>query len=914
MEWFLFLACCVLAAWCFTLSRRLSEAERRIETLLRTDLATPAHVTRLEERVGRLAYPSTPLPPTAETAFPIVPSGETLPGTAFGTPPFESAPSVPAPPARERLRALLGNEEWEALVGGSLLNKAGAVIFVIGLALLLAYSFAHVGAAGRASLAFLASIGLLAAGVIVERRDRYRTFARGLIGAGWAGLYATAYAIYAIPGARVVENPFAGSLGLLAVAAGIIGHSLRYRSQAVTATACFAAFAALAATPLTLFAVVSLIPLAASLLYLATRFNWSAMALFGLAATYGTCAARGSSDAALGEVQPLFLVYWLLFDGFDLLRMKRRLLDRFTDLIFPLNLIGFLGLSYAAWSMKDPDRLWVAAALGAGLFFADSMVRIKVRPASTFDRGAGLAERLAAGSYEGSVLVSALLAGLAIAGRVQGLWSSAALAVEAELLYLAGIRFDSVFLRRLGVPGFIASLARVAAADSGGTTVVLGVAIRDLTPALLFHAALFYLNRAMRRPNAIMSWSAALLLAIVILLEAPVAFAGSAWAWLGIVLASAGLRFNAIEFRWQAYTLLAAATLHSSLQSDWRALAITLAAVYLSAVGPRWVAAIPERRHVESVAAAASCILAALLVWHATPDPYIGLAECGLALVVLISGLARVPEPLRYGYGPLAVFAAVALALTHASDFAKFPARAVSISYIGASIAAWIAGAIWTVAVRPGELPGERELMQHGSMSLATTATVAAVWLLTPDPWICAVWTAIALALLAAGIRVPAGPARVQAYVAGGLVLAWALLNDIEPAHLAPAMSAAAGLYLAQVIARGAPERRAAVLFSVLGTLLTTAIVFGEASGGLLTTFWGLEGLALLAAGFLVRERILRIQGLAMLLVCILKVFFYDLRNLETIYRILSFIVLGLILLAVSWIYTRFREHVQRLL
>src|SRR5262249_14824747 len=135
------------------------------------------------------------------------------------------------------------------------------------------------------------------------------------------------------------------------------------------------------------------------------------------------------------------------------------------------------------------------------------------------------------------------------------------------------------------------------------------------------------------------------------------------------------------------------------------------------------------------------------------------------------------------------------------------------------------------------------------------------------------------------------------------LAFAWAFVYDIEPAQLLPSILAAAGLYFAQFLARRAPEKQAPVFFSILATLLTTAILYSKVSGGLLTTSWGVEGLALLVAGFLARERILRLQGLAMFLVCILKVFFYDLRNLETIYRILSFIVLGLILLAVSWIY-----------
>ncbi|MBI5083849.1 MAG: DUF2339 domain-containing protein [Acidobacteria bacterium] len=61
-------------------------------------------------------------------------------------------------------------------------------------------------------------------------------------------------------------------------------------------------------------------------------------------------------------------------------------------------------------------------------------------------------------------------------------------------------------------------------------------------------------------------------------------------------------------------------------------------------------------------------------------------------------------------------------------------------------------------------------------------------------------------------------------------------------------------------------------------------------------------------------RRVLRISGLSMLIVCIGKLFFYDLRNLETLPRIISFIALGIILLGVSWAYTRFRERLRRLL
>ena len=77
---------------------------------------------------------------------------------------------------------------------------------------------------------------------------------------------------------------------------------------------------------------------------------------------------------------------------------------------------------------------------------------------------------------------------------------------------------------------------------------------------------------------------------------------------------------------------------------------------------------------------------------------------------------------------------------------------------------------------------------------------------------------------------------------------------------------------------------------------------------------WGAEAIVLLAAGFALRDRVLRLSGLALFLVCTLKLFFWDLRNLQTLPRIMSFIVLGLLLVAVSWAYTRFRSQVRKFL
>lgn len=395
------------------LTRRVWELERHLPAAP----ASPAEEPPEETLVAK-AHDAEPVQPVPEPVrkLPVAPP--------VITPTFTPLPAVepPSPSLADRLRRLLGDQEWESLVGGSVLNKLGALILVIGIALFLGYSFGHVTPAGRASIAILVSVTILGAGVWVERLGNYKVFARGLIGAGWAALYATSYAVYAVPAARIVEDPVVGSLGTVAVAIGMIWHSLRYRAQAVTAIAYFPAFAALAVTPSSPFAVVSLIPLAASLLYIAARFDWHEMALFGLAATYLTCISRGKSDASLVSTQSLFLAYWTLFEAFDLLRTKRRVLAGRLDLLFPLNAACFLGLSYLTWSTHLPDRLWVAAAFGATLFLADSIVRAAVRPPSTFEAGEDLRARLRAGSFEGAFVVSAVLAGLSIVGRVPGVW------------------------------------------------------------------------------------------------------------------------------------------------------------------------------------------------------------------------------------------------------------------------------------------------------------------------------------------------------------------------------------------------------------------------------------------------------------------------------------------------------------
>lgn len=76
-----------------------------------------------------------------------------------------------------------------------------------------------------------------------------------------------------------------------------------------------------------------------------------------------------------------------------------------------------------------------------------------------------------------------------------------------------------------------------------------------------------------------------------------------------------------------------------------------------------------------------------------------------------------------------------------------------------------------------------------------------------------------------------------------------------------------------------------------------------------LSVIWAVYGGAMLVWGIKRGQLLLRVMGLILLGVTIVKVFFFDLSSLDKIYRIISFIVLGAILLGVSFLYQQWQRR-----
>ena len=69
-----------------------------------------------------------------------------------------------------------------------------------------------------------------------------------------------------------------------------------------------------------------------------------------------------------------------------------------------------------------------------------------------------------------------------------------------------------------------------------------------------------------------------------------------------------------------------------------------------------------------------------------------------------------------------------------------------------------------------------------------------------------------------------------------------------------------------------------------------------------------IEGLSLVAAGFILKDRLFRIPGLLVLALLTLKLLFVDLAKADTPQRIVSFIAAGVVFLIASYAYSKFAE------
>ena len=861
-----FLLACILIVllvrW-VVLHNRFHEIEERIAELQRQIARPPVPWTQPIVRPEPVVAPPPPVTPP--------PSPRPEPVIVHTAPPRVDLPPLSAPIPRPAVPT-----DWESTLGGNWFNKVGVVVLVCGLAWLLQYSFAHIGPLGRVAISLAVSFAMLAAGVIFEPRERYRIFARGLLGGGWAGLYTTVYAMHAVPGALVIPDPVLGTVLLIAVATGMIAHSLRYRSQAVTGLAYFIAFGTLAIAETNTLAVVALIPLAVSLLYIVHRFAWTRTALLGLVATYSVIVLRGDHGTPLAPAQALFAIFWLVFEAFDILHPEAWLL--------PLNAAGFLGLSLMKWNSDAPESVWMLFAATAAAYLASAVLRWR------------------SGKWQMAATLASGLAAAAIFQKLDRQWVAPALLVEAELVYLAGVRLRASYLRWLGTGLFAVQVGRLLLVD------MTILPASQWTSVAAVAAVVFYANYAIRAADLFFGYVAAALLALVIGNEAPEHYRSLEWLALAAGSFAVGWWRKLFDLRLQAYLLIILGLTGVTLEVEsntlalWGALAVSYALAVCAARSAEDRFLPLEHRSVQHAAAVAATLCAVALVWRLVPSDYLGIAWMALALVLLELGLLRLPEDfvvhsyVAAGLGALRVWAFNLV--PPAKGGALIPAAAMLLAYAMAARA----------------LTVRQRKIYAGALAVGTLFLLSALSLAAPESRSVPLWALASLALAAAGVLWNDPVMLTYGYSVAGLAFlrCWGINFEKHAEPVMAAAVAASCFFAAQLVTRR--ERFGRLYYPLLGASLIALLLWYESSASVLTIAWGVEGVALLAAGFPLRERVLRLSGMSLLMVCVLKLFLWDMRHLVGLPRIFSLIVLGLILLGVSWIYTRFREHVARFL
>jgi len=418
------------------------------------------------------AEAAAPIPPA--TSAPPAPSPPAqAPAPQVETPrptPSAEIPSRFATPEAPATKTLADRSfSMEERLGANWLNKLGIVILVVGLAFFLAYKLETMGPAGKVLCGFAVSAALLGGGVWLERKATYRVFARACIGGGWALGFFTTFAMHHVPAARVLPSLTEDLVLMLIVAAGMVAHSLRYRSQTVTGLAFLLGFTTLltshieAASGTVVFSLTASALLALGLVVVTTLRHWAGLELAGVVAVYLThlvwlSQVLPQNHAEFAQFWPstaLILLYWLIFRLAYVLRTPlNQGEENLSSLSAVLNSGGVLGL--LKFQAAHPEwAFWALAALGAIEMALAFTVRARRRQAFVVL----------------STIATVLLVA-AVPFKFHGVSWPVLWLVEAQVLAVCGLRLGEPVFRRLGL---------LAGVVTGGV-----LAFHDVFPLLLF--------------------------------------------------------------------------------------------------------------------------------------------------------------------------------------------------------------------------------------------------------------------------------------------------------------------------------------------------------------------------------------------------------------------------------------------
>lgn len=466
-----------------TLAKKVAEVERRVETVARdvhqeiarwrevnrptpaieSPLAPAAPVETPQPEVPPI--PSPPPPPivTPPLAPAMVSSPEQLPAAII--PPIEPPvaprpePSV-WPPTAPPLRPSRTRAEWEALIGGKLLNRIGALALIIGVGFFLKYAFDNDWFPEwlRVLIGLATGAGLLVGGARAHKKE-LRIFAAGLIGAGISILYLSVYASFNFY--HLVSQPVAFVM-MSVVTVLAFSQAFKYDSRAVSLLGWAGGFL----TPFLLstgevnevglFTYIALLDIGL-LTVVVKKDRWAILEPLTLLATWLIYEVWNESDYTpdkLGVTLLFVTLFWGLFYALDMFRAMRAITTspNIRHAVAALNALFYVASVYDL--VAPPYPRWTGAVtLAIGAVYLTTALAIKRRQP---DLVAVLARY---------VLTAASLVVLATAFQFSDFVTVACWSAEALLLMWYGIRWQRRHVRRIALGFFAVTLLFLIATD-----------------------------------------------------------------------------------------------------------------------------------------------------------------------------------------------------------------------------------------------------------------------------------------------------------------------------------------------------------------------------------------------------------------------------------------------------------------
>lgn len=826
---------------------------------------------------------------------------------------------------------------FELRLGTYWLVRIGAVMILTGLVFFGNLAYQKLGAGGKVALLYLASGLLLGAGAWWQRKtvkESLQNFAQVLFAGGLAAVYFTTYAAHHLPALRVIENSLLDGALLLGWAGYIAWIADRRKSELLALFATGLAYYTSVITPVGSFTLYSNLVLTITAVVFLVRNRWAGLSWASLIATYAAYAwwrfyhggegwRWATPDEGLGFGASFLFGYWLIFTIAAFLSKHQNIAGHSRAAFITFNNGALFSLFVLTMIQVNTGRFWqFALGYGSALLVLAELAR-RFLPGETVSKNTYLTQ--------GLVLVT-----VGLVSKFTGTQLALVLAAESVILFILGTLRKNIFLRTgayisgaMSVGWGIDCLER-----DDFRRLILGVALggllalnacwsawrrlwadrREIRPepayftllALIMWLATTWFNTTPKAFPLALGVEATVLTASIYLLRGrELALLGQmflplahlAWLiefadplqtapwWNPLLLI--GLTLGLIHWWQRQQTIVIRPTASTVFQSVYAVAIITVTHNWL---GPKF-----------------------------TPESWIAISSL-LALGFTAYGV-------RTRVWPLAASAQISLLISCYQFIAQLattkPTWHFPLAPIAALTALSLATERWFMLHPENQSPTRSSLLRLAQLYRWTALAMTICWvhkyIPQPErPWVFALLGAVAFAL--AGWRQHREAILFSvAFTATALGTLW-LLPTREMIVSLPNFLIALALLVQQQVARRAagryelpdPAHSAMILTggATLWWLVSHWVLLG-ASGFYLTASWSALAFAFIGGGVGLREKIYRWAGLGILATALGRIVIFDVWKLETFYRVLSFMALGIVLVTLGFIYNKYQEKIR---